>query len=296
MISIKDLDIIFLTYDEPKAEEFWYDLKKKCYWAKRVHGIKGFDAAHKKCAEIANTERFITVDGDNIIDERFLSLKLEIPKEKEDCVFSWAGKNHVNGLVYGNGGLKCWPKKFVQNMQSHENSTERDGVDFCWDDKYIQMEDSYSVTYTNGSPYQAYRAGFREGVKLSLDRGRKVSLFEIDNGKLWHGNIKRLAIWCTIGADVENGLWSIYGARNGLYLTNLTDFNCSLIADYDWFPKHWQQINETVKQKDDLIDAIKQLGKEIRNKMGFSIADLNADASRFFKHVYVAPSRTGYKL
>ena len=25
--------------------------------------------------------------------------------ELENCVISWAGKNEVNGLVYGNGGL-----------------------------------------------------------------------------------------------------------------------------------------------------------------------------------------------
>ena len=29
MIAIKDVDIIFLSYDEPNAEENWADLKKK---------------------------------------------------------------------------------------------------------------------------------------------------------------------------------------------------------------------------------------------------------------------------
>ena len=34
--------------------------------------------------------------------------------------------NEVNGLMYGNGGLSCWTRKFVNNMKTHENS---DGAD-----------------------------------------------------------------------------------------------------------------------------------------------------------------------
>ena len=48
MIAIKDVDIIFLSYDEPNAEENWADLKKKIPWAKRVHGVEGFQMRHTK--------------------------------------------------------------------------------------------------------------------------------------------------------------------------------------------------------------------------------------------------------
>ena len=34
-----------------------------------------------------------------------------------NSVISWCGKNTINGLLYGNGGLKCWPKDFVLNMR-----------------------------------------------------------------------------------------------------------------------------------------------------------------------------------
>ena len=43
-----------------------------------------------------------------------------------DVIASWAGKNTVNGLVYGNGGIKCWPKQVVYGMQTHENAPEGD--------------------------------------------------------------------------------------------------------------------------------------------------------------------------
>ena len=45
--KIADIDFIFLSFDEPNAEKNFADLKRKVPWAKRVHGVYGFDAAHK---------------------------------------------------------------------------------------------------------------------------------------------------------------------------------------------------------------------------------------------------------
>ena len=43
-------------------------------------------------------------------------------------------------------------------------------VDFCWMHTY-QMADTFSDVCINETAEQAYRAGFREGTKMSLDRG-----------------------------------------------------------------------------------------------------------------------------
>ena len=29
----------------------------------------------------------------------------------EHSVISWCGRNAINGLMYGNGGLKCWSQR-----------------------------------------------------------------------------------------------------------------------------------------------------------------------------------------
>ena len=58
MIKIIEQDIIFLSYDEPNAEKNYADLCNKAPWAKRVHGVKGSDAAHKACAKLSETEYF----------------------------------------------------------------------------------------------------------------------------------------------------------------------------------------------------------------------------------------------
>ena len=70
--KVKDCDIFYLSYDEPNAEKNYHDIYQKVTWVKRVHGVKGSDAAHKACAERSDKERFITVDGDNIINEKFI--------------------------------------------------------------------------------------------------------------------------------------------------------------------------------------------------------------------------------
>ena len=60
-IDVTELDIFYISYDEPNCEEHWADLLNKVPWAKSVHGVKGFDKAHKTAAEQSETERFITV-------------------------------------------------------------------------------------------------------------------------------------------------------------------------------------------------------------------------------------------
>ena len=114
-IDVTELDIFYISYDEPNCEEHWADLLNKVPWAKRVHGVKGFDAAHKEAAKQSETDRFITVDGDNIVMDDFFEQVLDVPDQDHDgnniseSIFSWNAKNILNGLVYGNGGLKCWP-------------------------------------------------------------------------------------------------------------------------------------------------------------------------------------------
>jgi hypothetical protein len=94
---VTDYDIIYLSYDEPNAEKNYADLCQKIPWAKRVHGIEGSDAAHKACARLSETDRFITVDGDNIVRPGFLEQVLDIPtgSDLESSVISWCGKNEI---------------------------------------------------------------------------------------------------------------------------------------------------------------------------------------------------------
>ncbi len=285
-IKIVEQDIIFLSYDEPNAEKNYADLLTKAPWAKRVHGVKGSDAAHKACAALSDTEYFVTVDADNIVDPEFLKVEIDLDELKltKDNVFSWCGRVHVNGLMYGNGGLKLWTKKFVNEMRTHENSDPDDvkgKVEFCFDNRYYQFNDNYSTSYTNASPFQAWRAGFREGVKMSLDQGAKVN----DLSRIWWQNYDRLIIWSSVGADVENGIWSILGAREGCYMTNLTDWDYANVRDFDWLTKHWEEHHQDANPEVKTAQ-INFFGKELRSKCNLEIANLDPAGSKFFKRVY----------
>lgn len=299
--ELSSTDCIFLSYDEPNAEENYSHLVNICPWAKRVHGMKGFDAVHKAAAALSETERFISVDADNKVLPEFFDLKIDLKPTDVNHVFSWAGRNTLNGLVYGNGGLKLWTREIINRMRSHEVAVdEQNRVDFCWDLNYKHMNDTYSDVYVTGSPLQAFRAGFREGVKMTLDRGHRVNprrIPELINEK----NYKRLLVWCSIGADVENGEWAIYGARLGAWLTNSNSgFDISKIASYDWFSSYWEEITGEFEMYKfpalALSDCIRELGDKLRKELLLPVAEFDTNASLFFKTVYEAPPRIGVMI
>lgn len=292
-LKIAELDIIYLSYDEPNAEENYADLLSKVPWAKRVHGVHGSDAAHKICAEQSETDRFITVDGDNTIDQKFLNQTIDLDdgQDLSKCVISWCGKNIINGLTYGNGGLKCWPKEYVLNMRTHENASPDNPhaqVDFCWDAQYIQVRDVFSTTHNNATPYQAWRAGFREGVKLSLDRGERISKEDFFT-RNHYKNLHMLYVWMMVGSDVTNGDWAILGAREGLIATMLDDWDYIKVRDFNELNEVWANRDEMPPEV--LTDEIFISGSRIINELECPIAiqPFTQEQSEFFKTVYQGP-------
>lgn len=292
-LHLTEIDCIFLSYDEPNADHNWADLLNKAPWAKRVHGVKGSDAAHKACARLSETEHFITVDGDNIIDPEFFNIVIDTDKlpKKEQTQMSWAGRNVINGLVYGNGGLKVWTRDFVKNMRTHEEAdTNTNQVDFCWQDNYVQMADCYSEVHNNASPLQAWRAGFREGVKMTLNRGIKQDLIN-PKKQLGLRNYRRLLMWCSVGSDVVNGAWAILGARQGVYKTNCTEWNYIQVRDFEYL----NSLFEEWKDCDPIHTAIR-FGDEIKEKLRLPIANIDSSNSKFFREIFINPIRTNTAL
>jgi hypothetical protein len=276
-----EFDVVFLSYDEPNADLHYADLCAKVPWAKRVHGVKGSDHAHKAAAELSETDWFITVDADNIVDPSFFNLDLNMDDPKIQ-VYGWCGRNSINGLRYGNGGLKIWKKDFVLNMKTHENSdSDRGQVDFCWEDGYRNFPRVYSESVITGSPFQAWRAGFREGVKMTLLDGEKVSPQEIRERVWWH-NIHRLRMWSTVGTHTENGKYAILGARMGTWMTNCTDWNYVDVRDFEKLRDIYEtKVNHTFVEEDAMDLAV-----NIRHQLGLNWLWLDAQQSRYTLDLY----------
>jgi len=288
-IDVADLDCIYLSYDEPQKEEFWVKIKNMVPWAKRVDGVKGSDAAHKAAAAASETERFILIDGDNLPNDEFFDLIIEFPDDTyEQAVYRWRARNHINGLLYGNGGISSWTRTFVNNMKTHENTDGRaeTEVEFCFDPLYWAMNDCYSVTYPNASPFQAWRAGFREGVKMCLDRGIKPNITEFKN-KVHHRNLDNLTVWHNIGRDVENGIWAILGARMGTYMLMITpSWDYREVQNFDSLKSIYSTIDG---HNPEIISA--KISGELSKQLDLPMAMLDETASKFFKHHYRSEQR-----
>jgi hypothetical protein len=290
IIDIADLDCIYLSYDEPQKEEFWLKIKNMVPWAKRVDGVKGSDAAHKAAAEASDTERFILIDGDNMPNESFFNMQLDFTDKDpvyKQAQFRWRAVNSVNGLRYGNGGMSSWTKTYVREMKTHEHSDGNDTttVDFCLnsaDNLYWAMYDCYSTTYPNYTPFQAWRAGFREGVKMCLVGGKRPSVDEFKQS-VASRNLNNLTIWHNVGADVENGEWAILGARLGTYMTMLTNWNPQDVQWFDNFIVMWDEYKDKDPEREATL-----LGEALSDKLGLPMCTLSSEQSKFFKRHYNA--------
>jgi hypothetical protein len=279
-IDIADLDCVFLTYDEPNKEETWVKIKNMIPWAVRVDGVKGSDAAHKAAAQASSTDQFVLIDGDNIPDAKFFNLTLEID---EVCAYRWKARNHVNGLMYGNGGLSVWSTEFVYAMRTHEASdgTAENDVEFCFYSNYYAMHDCYSTTYPNGSAFQAWRAGFREGVKMCLNKGIRPTLQEFKQ-RVHQRNLDHLTIWHNVGRDVDHGIWAMAGARMGTYMTMITpQWDYRTVQDFSALEELWS----TVKNQDPELLA-GHVGEPLVEQLDLPINMIGPSESEFFKRHY----------
>ena len=279
-VRVSDLDFVYISFKEPNKEQNWADLRNKVPWAKRVDGVVGFDSAHKAAAELAETDFFISVDGDNIIDEQFLLETLDWTKTNKKAVHRWRAENNVNGLVYGNGGLVGWQKETCLNMKTHENADKDENqIDFCWGVPHENLHNCYSTTVINGSEQQAFVAGYREGVKMSTEKGKPIPANDFH--KIWPTNLRILSTWCTIGADVELGKYAMLGARMGCFNTVIqANSNHFHIRDLDNMESYYKD-----QSPQDIDTDLLMYGNSLRQQLDMSIAEYNEDESRFYRFV-----------
>ncbi len=234
-------DIFFLSYDEPNADRNWEALKLRFPLAKRVHGVKGLLEAHRTCSELSSTPMYYLVDGDNVIlpDFDFNQIPQDLDPE---AVHVWRCLNPVNGLKYGYGAVKLFPKTWSANP------TQGGDVTTSVARKYKIINSVASITEFNSSPLQAWRSAFRECAKLSSQNIRAQKTNE---------SIARLKTWTEVQLDVPFADWALLGAQHGksfgeLYKDDPEHF--ARINDFDWLNKSFARIEKIQKliKKDDL--------------------------------------------
>lgn len=215
--------IVFISYQEPNADDNWKNLKSRFPDALRSHGIVGIHNAHKASAgnllnyrdylnsliienptsnpifDHYNYSHFWVVDGDSTVVDDF---NFEAPADLwDDAVYVYQAKNPVNGLSYGYGGIKLLPIEATANMLlGNVDMTTSISKHF------FPVNKIASVTNFNTDPFNTWKSAFRECVKLSsavIDRQQQQ---ETDF---------RLNGWCTLNDVVPYGFYSYTGSLAG---------------------------------------------------------------------------------
>jgi hypothetical protein len=215
-------DIIFISYNEPQADENFSRLKARFPYAQRVQGIRGIHQAHIAAAKKAFTKMFWVVDADAQILDTF-NFDHVVSEYDLENVHVWRSMNPINDLEYGYGGVKLLPKRLTQNMDiSKPDMTTSISLLFK------AMPEISNITAFNVDAFNTWKSAFRECVKLS-----SKTIDRQDDADTTY----RLNVWCTKGIDRPFGKEAIEGAVQGKqYGLENKDNNEALkmINDFDW--------------------------------------------------------------
>jgi hypothetical protein len=217
-------DIVFISYQEPSADENYAALKARFPMAKRVHGVKGIHQAHIKAATKCFTKMFWIVDADAIILDDF-NFDYVVPNHQLDHVHVWRSQNPINDLVYGYGGIKLFPRKLTIDMD-----TSKSDMTTSVSSKFKAMSSISNITAFNTDPFNTWKSAFRECAKLSSKIIDRQKSDETEH---------RLKIWCTVGADRLYGEYAISGANAGKEFGISKNAELKLINDFDWLEKQF---------------------------------------------------------
>jgi len=224
-------DIVFISNGEPNADINYDLLCERFPRAKRVQNIKGIHQAHKRAAELVETDMFWVVDADAEILENF-DFEHYVPAydiDGKDTVHVWRSFNPINGLVYGYGGVKLLPTQLTRDVDVNTPD-----MTTSISDKFKGIDEMSNTTAFNTDALSAWRSGFRECAKLA---SKTIARQKDDETEF------RLEAWCTRGADKPFGKFAIAGAKAGKLFGEENKDNAEelkKINDFEWLAEQFR--------------------------------------------------------
>ena len=176
--KVRPMDIIFLSYDEPNADENWTKLKKRFPRAKRSHGVKGRTQAYHTAALLSETDYFFAVFPTIEIDDNF-DFSFQPDRLKKAGHYIFHCKNPVNGLEYGHRAVILYNKHLCL-------STIHPRLDFTLSQPHTVIPELCGTSHFNLTPEISWRVAFREVLKLCEMKPTVESKY-------------RLKKWCELG-------------------------------------------------------------------------------------------------
>ena len=225
-------DAVFISYNEPDADERYKRLLERYPNTKRVHGVKGIHQAHIAAAKKCSTKMFWVIDGDADLLTEF-SLDHKVNEYDLDCVHVWRSRNPINNLIYGYGGVKLLPRRLTMNVDV--SSTD---MTTSISDRFKAMPFVSNVTSFNTDEFSTWKSAFRECAKLSSKTINRQEEGETN---------ERLKIWTT-RANGRFCEFAIRGANAGMEFGLSDGVDLRLINDFDWLRQRFQmdEMNDTI--------------------------------------------------
>jgi len=228
-------DIVYISYNEVNADANFKKLKEQYPRALRVHGVKGIHQAHIEAAKLVSSEMFWVVDADALVNDAF-KFDYQVAGHDKDIVHVWKSQNPINGLEYGNGGVKLLPTKLTLNM-----NTSKPDMTTSISPHFKAMPDVSNITLFNTDPFNTWKSAFRECVKLAS---------KTIQGQVNEETDLRLDTWCTVGSGDYSG-FAILGALAGRKYGQENAGNIpalSLINDFDWLTEQFASVSPPLEK------------------------------------------------
>ena len=220
-----DMDVIFISYDEPSSEKRFNDLLLKAPRAKWVKNVKGQTEAYHAAAQLCETAYFFAVFPKLEIVDSF-NFDFQPDRLKNACHYMFNCRNPVNGLEYGHGAVLLYNKKLTLQ-------TTDPGLDFTLSAPHTDAPILSAINYFNETPWLSWRTAFREVLKL-----KQIA----DNKPTVESNY-RLKKWCVEGTG-KNAEWCLRGAQDAdQYYDDHRDDTDKLQLSYDfqWLKEYYER-------------------------------------------------------
>ena len=213
-------DIVFISYDEPDADNNWKLLSNKFSQAKRVHGVSGMELAKAAAADVSTTPWFFAVFAKTKLHEEF-DFTFAPDRMQQPKHYIFHAKNTVNDLEYGHMGIVLYNVAGIRQINAQGNF----GIDYTLSFAHETVPELSCYGSFDQSPYHTWRTAFRECAKLAYFE----SITPTVEGAY------RLNIW-TSRAHGPYANWCIQGANDGVEFFKSTNQQLEILKQ----SFHWQ--------------------------------------------------------
>jgi len=214
---VRPMDIVFISYDEPGAEQRYKKLKERFPRAQWCKGVQGQTLAYMTAAMMSKTDYFFAVFPKiDVVDD--FKFDFQPDRLKHPCHYIFDCYNSVIDCTYGHDGVILYNKRLVLE-------TTKPGLDFTLSQPVQSVPTLSAVNNLDETPLLAWRTAFREVIKLKLQKPTVESTY-------------RLKKWLTLG-NGDNAEWVNKGALDAVeFLEQGNDPYSSY--DFDWIKKYFE--------------------------------------------------------